>query len=210
MWFVGNTDTGFVVKSPRGLTIAGVQYPRNIFNLWSKAELAAIGIMPYREVNLDARYYVNGVLVREVVNGEVIATPEAIEKDVADLKEQMLDQVNRLVSSKQGEIDWYWSRAAKGGKAVPQDIQDYATAVYVTQAIKEDEIEALATLDDIKAYRAKPAVETRYVKHTAEDGVETYGPETETHDRELDEVMSGWPEAPNAEADPSFVSLVYA
>ena len=46
------------------------------------------------------------------------------------------------------------------------------------------------------------------VKHTSDDGVETYGPETETHDREVDQVTHGWPTL--EEADPAFVSLVDA
>ena len=41
MWYV---DSIGLVKTPRGVTIDGIQHPRNIFTLWSKADLAAIGI----------------------------------------------------------------------------------------------------------------------------------------------------------------------
>jgi hypothetical protein len=51
-------------------------------------------------------------------------------------------------------------------------------------------------------------VQTSKIKHTAEDGTETYGPETETSDREVDQVTHGWPTL--EDADPSFVSLVDA
>jgi len=47
-----------------------------------------------------------------------------------------------------------------------------------------------------------PVVETRKVKHIAEDGTETYGPETEDFDRNVSKVNSyEWP------IDPAFVSI---
>lgn len=208
MWFVGNTETGFVVKSPRGLTIAGIQYPRNIFSLWSKAELAAIGIKPYREVALDTRYYNAGAVVRTSKDGEVVGNSTGTAKDVATLKEAMTASVRTQVASKQGAIDWYWSRASKGGKAVPAAVQTYATSLYTTMDTKEAEVVALVTLADVKLYQNTPMTETRYIKHTSAEGVETYGPETETHDREVNLVMFGWGDAPDDEADPSFVSIV--
>jgi hypothetical protein len=210
MWFVGNTSTGFVVKSPRGLTIEGIQYPRNIFSLWSKAQLGAIGIKPYREVAIDTRYYNAGAVVRVASSDEVVGTPASTDKDVATLKEAMTASVGAQVASKQGAIDWYWSRASKGGKAVPEGVQTYADSVYSTMDTKEAEVAALATLADVKAYQNTPMVETRKIKHTSEEGVETYGPETETNDREVNNVMFGWPVSPDDEVDLSFVSIVTA
>tara|TARA_R110002074_G_scaffold392645_1_gene578338 strand:- start:49 stop:681 length:633 start_codon:yes stop_codon:yes gene_type:complete len=208
MWFVGNTETGFVVKSPRGLTIEGIQYPRNIFTLWSKAELSAIGIKPYREVAIDTRYYNAGAMVRVDSGTEVVGTPMSTDKDVAALKKEMLASVRTQVASKQGAIDWYWSRASKGGKAVPTAVQTYASSVYTVMDTKESAIAALTTLADIKLYQNTPMTETRYIKHTSDEGVETYGPETETHDREVNSVMFGWGNSPADEVDLSFVSIV--
>ena len=73
---------------------------------------------------------------------------------------------------------------------------------------KESAIAALSDLDAIKAYQNKPMVGTYKVKHTAEDGTETYGPETYTTNHEVDQVTHGWPTL--EEADPAFVSLVDA
>jgi hypothetical protein len=210
MWFVGNTSTGFVVKSPRGLTIEGIQYPRNIFSLWSKAELGAIGIKPYREVAIDTRYSNAGAVVRVASSDEVVGTPASTDKDVTTLKEAMTASIGTQVASKQGAIDWYWSRASKGGKAVPVDVQTYATSLYTTMDTKEAEVAALVTMDDIKLYQNTPMIETRKIKHTSEEGVETYGPETETHNREVNNVMFGWPVSPDDEVDPSFVSITGA
>lgn len=211
MWFVKNPtlEHGYVVNKPHGITVNGVQYPRNIFTAWSKAELAAIGVLPYREVMPDLRYYNAGALTRAEVDGEVIGSYAAIAKDVDTLKDAMLSQVKSQVSSLQGNIDWYWSRAAKGGKAVPADVQTYADAIYAEMTAKETAINALTTLDEIIAYQNKPMLETRLVKHTSEDGTETYGPETETYNRDVNMVMQ-WPASPLDEVDPAFVSLVEA
>ena len=208
MWFVGNTETGFTVNKARGLTIGDVQYPRNIFVLWSKAELAAIGIKPYSETRLDLRYYNQGALTRTESDGEMVGTYAAIDKDVDQLKDTMLGTVKSIAGSLQSNVDWYWSRAAKGGTEVPADVATHATAIYTEMDAKETAIAALSDLAAVIAYQNKPMVETRKIKHTSDDGVETYGPETETHDREVDQVTHGWPTL--EDADPSFVSLVDA
>jgi hypothetical protein len=208
MWFVGNTETGFVVNKARGLTIGDVQYPRNIFVLWSKEELAAIGIKPYSETRLDSRYYNQGALTRAESDGEMVGTYEAVAKDVDHLKNNMLSTVKSVAGSLQSHVDWYWSRAAKGGTAVPSDVATHATAIYTVMETKETAIAALADLAAVIAYQNKPMVGTYKVKHTAEDGTETYGPETYTSNHEVDQVTHGWPTL--EDADPSFVSLVDA
>ena len=207
MWFVGNTEVGFTVNKARGLTIGDVQYPRNIFVLWSKEELAAIGIKPYSETRLDSRYYNQGALTRAETDGEIVGTYAAIDKDVDALKEMMLQSVKSIAGSLQSDVDWYWSREAKGGTAVPGEIATHATAIYTVMEAKETAIDALVDLDDVILYQNTPMVETRKVKHTTDDGVETYGPETETSDREVDQVTHGWP---SLEVDPAFVSIVPA
>jgi hypothetical protein len=208
MWFVGNTETGFTVNKARGLTIGDVQYPRNIFVLWSKEELAEIGIKPYSEVRPDKRYYSDGALTRTESDGEMVGTYAAIDKDVDQLKEMMLQSVKSIAGSLQSQVDWYWSREAKGGTAVPGEIATHATAIYTVMEAKETAIDALVDLDDVILYQNTPMVETRKVKHTTDDGVETYGPETETSDREVDQVTHGWPSL--EDVDPAFVSIVPA
>lgn len=208
MWFVGEVATGFVVNKPRGLTIGDVQYPRNIFALWSKAELAAIGVKPYSETRLDSRYYNQGALTRAIVDSEVVGTYAAVNKDVDALKETMLGTVKSIAGSLQSNVDWYWSRAAKGGTAVPSEIATHATAIYTAMEAKETAIAALSDLAAVIVYQNTPMIETRKIKHTSDEGVETYGPETETHNRDVDNVTHGWPSL--EEVDPAFVSLVDA
>jgi len=206
MWFVGEVATGFVVNKPRGLTIGDVQYPRNIFALWSKEELAAIGVMPYSETRPDSRYYNQGEVSRAVVGDEIVGTFASINKDVATLKTNMLLSVKSIAGSLQSDVDWYWSRAAKGGTAVPSVISTHATAIYTEMESKESAIAALSDLAAVIVYQNTPMVGTYKVKHTADNGTETYGPETYTSNHEVDQVTHGWPTL--EEADPAFVSLV--
>jgi hypothetical protein len=203
MWILNE----MTIKTPRSMTIGDIQYPSSIFTRWSKAELAVLGIKPYRLTRVNERYYWTGNVTNVETDGEVVGTPEAIARDVDRLKEGMLQQINSQVSSKQGDIDWYWSRASKGGKAIPAEIEAYATAIYADQVTKEAEVNALTTLEDVMAYEAVPHLSVRKVKHTSEEGVETYGPETEEFNVEINMVTGGWTENPNDEVDPSFVSL---
>ena len=86
MWYV---DSVGLVKTPRGLTIDGIQHPRNIFRLWSKAELAAIGIKPASITSVDRRYNDTGELTWDTSGDEVVGTYATTAKNAADLKTEM-------------------------------------------------------------------------------------------------------------------------
>ena len=62
MWYVDGVG---LVKTPRGLTLNGVQHPRNIFTQWTKAELAAISAKVAAE-NGEQRALSAAVLPHEV------------------------------------------------------------------------------------------------------------------------------------------------
>ena len=205
MWILNE----MTIKTPRSMTIGDIQYPASIFTRWSKAELAELGIKPYSVTRVNERYYWTGNVTNVETDGSVVGTPEAIARDVDKLKERMLGQINSQVTSKQGEVDWYWSRASKGGKAVPTEIETYASAIYADQVTKEAEVNALTTLEDIMAYEATPYTLVTKVKHTSEEGVETYGPElNDPVTQEINMVTGGWTANPTDEVDPAFVSLV--
>ena len=68
-------------------------------------------------------------------------------------------------------------------------------------------IAACDTLVKIIAYEAKPHTETRKVKHTAENGDVTYGPDTTTSTRHIN-MCTHYSANPTDEVDPAFVSLV--
>jgi len=193
-----------IIKTPRTMVISDITYPRAIFR--DSSTLVSLGIKPYSQTTPDSRYYHNGAYTVDTSGSEVVGTYAGTAKDVDTLKTSMLDTINTQVASKQGAIDWYWSRADKGGTAVPANIATYATTIYSEQATKESEVTALSTLDAIKLYEATPYTEVRKVKHTSEEGVETYGPETESSTRHIN-MLQHWTDNPTDEVDPAFVSL---
>lgn len=195
-----------VIRNPVELTINGVTHPRSIFTKWSKTELAAVGIKPYRVEGVDDRYCWQGEATTQI-GDEVVVSYACIARDLDALKAAMKAQVKQLAASLLAKTDWMVIRASEGGTAVSDDVTAYRAAVREASNTKEAEIEALADLDAVKAYEAKPFVEVRKIKHSSEDGTETYGPETEEVELTISMVTGGWPVDPLAEVDPAFVSL---
>ena len=209
MWYVDGVGP---IKTPRGITKDGVQHPRNIFTQWSKSELAAIGIKPASITSVDSRYYNTGELSWNTSGAEAVGTyaTTAIATDV--LKAKMVEEVNNIASSTLSNSDWMSIREADGGTAVPSAWATYRTALRTTANDKETEINALADLDAIKAYRAHPVT---YTRKTYNSETEAWGSPNVTSDTTVDKVTwseegshaDSWPLAPDHVADPSFVSV---
>ena len=201
MWY----HNGAIIKTPKSMEINDVLYPRTIFK--DSTTLTSLGIKAYREVTPDSQYYWNGEFTVDTSGSEVVGTYAATARDVATLKAGMLSKANSAVASRHDAIDWYWSRAAKGGTAVSSEIQNYATALYSEHETIKTAINAISDLAGVIAYENKPHTETRKVKHTADDGTETFGPETTTATREIDMTIF-FTANPTDTVDPAFVSLV--
>ena len=201
MWYYNSQ----IIKTPKAMEIGDVLYPKAIFR--DSAQLTALGIKPYSEVTPDSRYYWNGAYTVDTSGAEVVGTYAGTARDLATLRSSMLEKANSHVAGLHAAIDWYWSRAAKGGTAVPSNIATYATALYSEHETIKTAIAACNTMVKIKAYEAKPHTETRKVKNTAEDGTVTYGPATTTATRHID-MCTHFSANPNDEVDPAFVSLV--
>ena len=210
MWYVESVG---LVKTPRGLTLDGVQHPRNIFTLWTKAELAAIGIKPASIAAVNQRYQTTGELTWDTSGDEAVGTYTATDVDFTNLKSQMKDEVNSMAAGVLSSSDWMSIRAADGGTAVPSAWATYRTAVRTTANAKETEIDALANLDAVKAYEAHPVT---YTRKTFDDAAKTWGAPNVTTNVTVNKVTWGaegghadsWPISPDHVADPSFVSVV--
>ena len=203
MWYYNSQ----IIKTPKAMEIGDVLYPKAIFR--DSAQLTALGIKPYSEVTPDSRYYWNGAYTVDTSGAEVVGTYAGTARDVATLKTGMLEKANSAVASRLEAIDWYWSRAAKGGTAVPSNIATYATALYSEHETIKTAIAALDTIAKIKTYENKPHTETRKVAVNNADGSfkEWHASNTTTHAREID-MCTHFSANPTDEVDPAFVSLV--
>ena len=212
MWYV---DSIGLIKTPRGVTIDGVQHPRNIFRLWSKADLAAIGIKPASITAVDTRYKNTGELTWDTSGEEAVGTYATTDKDAAALKTEMAATVNSIAASTLAQSDWMSIREADGGTAMPADWKTYRAAVRATSNAKETEIAALADIAAVKAYEAHPVTYTRKTGTTDAEGVTTWATPNITSTTTINKVnwtelgshADSWPTAPDHTADPSFVSV---
>ena len=212
MWYV---DSVGLVKTPRGLTIDGIQHPRNIFRQWTKAELAAIGIKPASIASVDTRYNNTGALTWDTSGEEAVGTYATTDVAVADLKTNMTSSVNSQAASLLSGTDWMHIREGDGGTAMPADWKTYRAAVRTTANAKETEIAALADVAAVKLYEAHPVTYTRLTRTTDAEGVTTWAAPNITTDTTINKVSwtelgshaDSWPTAPDHTADPSFVSV---
>ena len=188
------------------MVIGDVTHPAAIFR--DSATLTSLGIKPYREVTPDSNYYTLGAYSVDTSGDEVVGTYAGTARDLATLRSSMLEKANSHVASLHAAIDWYWSRASKGGTAVPSNIATYATALYSEHETIKTAIAACNTLAKIKAYEAKPHTETRKKEVYAEDGTMSYhDSETYTLAREID-MCTHFSVNPADEVDAGLVSLV--
>ena len=157
MWALIESDNVTqVFTRPKGITIGEVNYPSNIFMLWTASELEAIGIyeIVIDNTNLkDEKYYINTNQSFDFADGVVtasygVATAKPLddilwaegdedmpeETSVGDVKQPGIRQGHKdIINSQAGGLlqgtDWMVVRAAEGGTAVPSDIATWRAAV---------------------------------------------------------------------------------
>ena len=146
MWaLVESGSVTQVYNRPRSLTIGDVSYPSNIFTMWSKSELEALGIYEVEIDNSnykDQHYYINTNQSFAFGSGKVTAsygsaTAQAIADTLftaqdetdglgteGEVKSKGLKTTHKEVINSQAagilqDTDWMVIRAAEGGTAVP-------------------------------------------------------------------------------------------
>jgi len=205
MWY---SETFGTIKTPRALTVDGIQHPSNIFRVWSKAELLDIGIAPARVEVPDSRYYNTGAVSYTFTDGEWVISYATTEKDVAELKKELIEKIRANVGSVLAPSDWRVIREADGGTAMSDEWKTYRNEVRAHGNSLESGVEAFASVAAVKNFQNHEVQEERKVSTYDDKGVETIGPETQIVDRTVDKTYWGWPEAPDAKVDPYHVRYI--
>ena len=183
-------ESGSITKFFSGnqpIAIGDKQYPKQIFTLWSKAEREAIGIYEVEMNNTNKKneqWYINTNVTYVFGSGKVTvsygsATAKAIddtlftaqdeidgkgtEGEVATrgLKYNLILTVKAQAAGILQNTDWYITRKADAGTAVPSSITTHRAAVRTKAAEMET---AITNASDT------PALETLYTYTKQEDG----------------------------------------
>ena len=190
-------ESGSITKmlsGNRGITIGDLQYPKEIFTLWSKAEREAIGIYEV-EMNTskrkDEEWYINTNVTYTFGSGKVTGSygdstakkhadtlwtsqdktdgkiPDG--KDVGDvavegLKTKLIRTVKAQAAGELQNTDWYIVRKADASTAVPSTITTHRAAVRTKCAEMETAIINAADT---------PALKTLYTYTTDGEGVQS-------------------------------------
>jgi len=156
MWALVESDNVTqVFTRPKGITVGEVNYPSNIFMLWTASELEALGIyeIVIDNTNLkDEKYYINTNQSFAFADGVVtasygVATAKPLDDVLftaqeetdglgteGEIKQYGLKPQHKAVINQQAggilqDTDWMVVRAAEGGTAVPSDIATWRAAV---------------------------------------------------------------------------------
>jgi len=187
------------------MVINDITYPKGIFR--DSAMLSSLGIKPMSIVKPNSRYYWDGAYSVDTTGAEVVGTYAGTARDVDTLKANMLSKANSHAAGLHAMIDWYWTRASKGGTAVPSNIATYATTLYSEHETIKTAIANCSDLAGVIAYENKPHTETRKTETYDADGDFEAYVGTYTSAREID-MCTHFSVNPTDEVDPAFVSLV--
>ena len=119
----------------------GIQYPSNWLRLASPEERAAIGITEEPDpISVDQRFYWD----------------TGIPKDHTELVTQWVGQVKATAGSLLSQTDWYITRQAETGRQTPAEILLYRLGIREYSNMKETNIQATTTTDELAAYVTSP------------------------------------------------------
>ena len=179
MWaLVESNNVTQVYTRPKALSIGDVNYPSNIFMLWTSSELEALGIyeIVIDNSNLkDKEYYMNTQQSFNFASGTVTAsygtaTAKPLDdvlwedgdsdipagKSVGDVKtsgirQGHIDNINAQAAGILQPTDWMVVRAAEGGTAVPSSITTKRAAVRTKANAMCTQITNAANVDALAA-----------------------------------------------------------
>lgn len=179
MWaLVESGSVTQIYTRPKAITVGEVNYPANIFMLWTASELEALGIyeVVIDNTNLKSNeYYINTNQSFDFADGVVtasygVATAKPLDDvlwqegdegmpegtSVGDVKQPGIRQGHKdAINSQAGGLlqptDWMVVRAAEGGTAVPSDIATWRAAVRTKSNDMCTAIDGAADVDALAA-----------------------------------------------------------
>ncbi len=168
MWFkIEDNAITEQYKNPKALIIGEVQYPQNIFSMWTEAQLNAIGIYTLDSIDntnaKNSRYYTNTGVTYTFAGGKVTGsygTAGAKNLDdstdmegtlVKGLKTQHKEEADDEQYGLLSHSDWMVTRKGDTGEALPSAWQTYRDDIRTESNRHKTAIDAVSTVDALAA-----------------------------------------------------------
>ena len=156
MWaLVESGSVSKIYAQPKQLTIGDVNYPSNIFSMWTSSELEAIGIYEVVSDNTnlkDEKYYINTNQSFAFGSGKVTATyGTATARNLADLKTSHCAIVDNQAYGLLQPNDWMVIKATETSGSVASDWTTYRAGVRTAANDMKTKINAVSDVDALAA-----------------------------------------------------------
>jgi hypothetical protein len=153
---IENNEIKETFSNTRALTIGDVQYPKNIFTVWSESELNNVGL--YTIVQDNSNYkegslYTNTEVSYAFADGKVTASyGTATPKELNDVKSLKKAAIKSQASELLTPLDWHVIKATEvESYSVPEAITTYRADVRSTSNTMETAIDNAADVDALAA-----------------------------------------------------------
>ena len=156
MWaLVESGSVSKIFARPKQLTLGDVNYPSNIFSMWTSSELEAIGIYEVVVDNTnykDKEYYINTDQSFAFGSGKVTATyGTATARALADLKTSHCAIVDNQAYGLLQPNDWMVVKATETSGTVASDWTTYRAGVRTAANDMKTKINAVSDVDALAA-----------------------------------------------------------
>jgi len=153
---IENNEIKETFSNIRALKIGDVQYPKNIFTVWSESELNNVGLYTVVFDNSnkkDNSFYTNTNVSYAFADGKVTASyGTATAKELLGLKSQKKAIIKSQASELLTPTDWYVIKATDvESYSVPSAITTYRTNTRTASNDMEVLIDACSTVDQLAA-----------------------------------------------------------
>ena len=179
---IENNEIKETFSNIRALKIGDVQYPKNIFTVWSESELNNVGLYTIVQDNSnkkDDSLYTNTEVSYAFADGKVTASfGTATAKNLAALKTSKKELIDRECGSILWGIDWYVVKAMDvESYSVPENVKTYRADLRTAANEMVAKIDACATVDELVAlyeYSGDPLTRPLGDFPTKPENIKTY------------------------------------
>jgi len=162
---VKNNQVVKILNSAKAVTINGIQYPSNIFSVWSKTDLKNIGIYPTQITStIDEKTHAATGGVTYTINTDHVAIHYEKNAHVLEdvsvttdkkstvregLKTKLLRQVDNHANNILRPTDWMTVRQVEAGVTIADNWKTWRASVRTKAKAMKTAINAVTTITDV-------------------------------------------------------------